>query len=83
MKQHDAANDPFQRLIMKPIYTKYDENTSSSEAANKDYDPLLNIFKTVHGRRFVGVSILLATVNEGYLYQFSNNGKCQLDKCQL
>lgn len=74
MRQHDAANDPFQCLMLKPIYVRNDVNTSSTETVYKAYDSLSNIFKSVNGLRFVGISVLLATVNEGYLYQFSNNG---------
>lgn len=75
MKQHDAANDPFQCLLLKPIYVRNDANMSSTETVYKAYDSLSNIFKSVNGLRFVGISVLLATVNEGYLYQFSNNGE--------
>lgn len=78
IKQHDAANDPFQCLIMKPIYGKNDSiglsPRDSIDKETRDLDSLSNIFKLVNGRRFIGISVLLATVNEGYLYQFSNNG---------
>lgn len=74
MKQHDAANDPFQCLLLKPIYVRNGVNMSSAETVYKAHDSLSNIFKSLSSMRFVGVSVLLATVNEGYLYQFSNNG---------
>lgn len=79
IKQHDAANDPFQCLIMKPIYGKNDLMVfSPRNSVDPDYDSLSNCFKAVNGRRFIGISVLLATVNEGYLYQFSNNGKAYI-----
>lgn len=81
MKQHDAANDPFQCLLLKPIYVRNDANMSSTETVYKAYDSMSNIFKSVNGLRFVGISVLLATVNEGYLYQFSNNGECHTFNC--
>lgn len=80
IKQHDAANDPFQCLVMKPIYARsninaFASNESPDEHESGDaHDPNTNIFKSVRGNRFVGISILVATINDGYLYQFSNNG---------
>lgn len=74
MRQYDAANDPFQCLLLKPIYVRNDSNMSSAETVYRGYDSLSNIFKSVNGLRFIGISVFLATVNEGYLYQFSNNG---------
>lgn len=62
-------------MIMKPIYGKTDSMVfSPRNTIDPDYDSLLNCFKAVNGRRFIGISVLLATVNDGYLYQFSNNG---------
>lgn len=62
VKQHDK-NDPFQCLVLSPIYSRKQKETENS-----------NVFRSDHGNAFVGTSVLLATVNEGYLYQFSNNG---------
>lgn len=62
VKQHDT-NDPFQCLVLSPIYSRKQKETDGT-----------NIFRSRHGSSFIGISVLLATVNEGYLYQFSNNG---------
>lgn len=63
VKQHDT-NDPFQCLVLSPIYSRKQKESENS-----------NVFRSCRGSAFIGFSVLLATVNEGYLYQFSNNGK--------
>lgn len=63
VKQHDA-NDPFQCLVLSPIYSRKPRELDTS-----------NLFRSQQSGRFIGISVLLATVNEGYLYQFSNNGE--------
>lgn len=63
VKQHDA-NDPFQCLVLSPIYSRKRKESDSS-----------NVFRYRYSGGFIGISVLLATVNEGYLYQFSNNGR--------
>lgn len=63
VKQHDA-NDPFQCLVLTPIYSRKSKVLDTS-----------NVFRSHYSGGFVGISVLLATVNEGYLYQFSNNGE--------
>lgn len=62
VKQHDA-NDPFQCLVLTPIYARKPKVLETT-----------NIFRSHYSGGFLGISVLLATVNEGYLYQFSNNG---------
>lgn len=62
VKQHDA-NDPFQCLVLSPIYSRKQRELDTS-----------NVFRSHNRGAFIGISVLLATVNEGYLYQFSNNG---------
>lgn len=62
VKQHDA-NDPFQCLVLSPIYSRKHRESGTS-----------NVFRSHSGSAFIGISVLLANVNEGYLYQFSNNG---------
>lgn len=63
VKQPDV-NDPFQCLVLSPIYGR----------KHKELDTP-NVFRSHNSGAFIGVSVLLATVNEGYLYQFSNNGE--------
>lgn len=77
IKQHDAVTDPFQSLVIQPIYI---DSIGGGSDGGKDcsdgMDASNNIFRSVESRKFVGISILLATINDGYLYQFSNNGRC-------
>lgn len=77
IKQHDAVTDPFQSLDIKPIYMN---SVAGGSDGGKDCSDAMdapnNIFRSVESRKFVGISILLATINDGYLYQFSNNGRC-------
>ncbi|XP_031634727.1 uncharacterized protein LOC116348019 [Contarinia nasturtii] len=68
VKQHDA-NDPFQCLVLSPIYSRKQKESETS-----------NLFRTHNGSAFIGISVLLATVNEGYLYQFSNNEKWTINE---
>lgn len=36
---------------------------------------LEHVLKSNNSDNFLGITILVATANDGYLYQFSNNGK--------
>lgn len=74
VKQND---DSFQNLIVQPIYSNSLTHDGGSDGGKDNSDAMdtSNIFRSVDSRKFVGVSVLLATVNDGYLYQFSNNGK--------
>lgn len=77
IKQHDAVTDPFQSLVIQPIYMNSIVHAGGSDGGKDCSDALdasNNIFRSVESRKFVGISILLATINDGYLYQFSNNG---------
>lgn len=37
---------------------------------------LEHVLKSNNCDNFLGITILVATANDGYLYQFSNNGMC-------
>lgn len=78
IKQHDAATDPFQSLVVQPIYMNSIVHSNGSDGGKDCSDAMdasNNIFRSVESRKFVGIAILLATINDGYLYQFSNNGE--------
>lgn len=68
LKQRDT-NDPFKCLVMKPIFLRRNDHT------NDILIPLEHIWKSSHSHELFGVTILVATSNDGYVYQFSNNGK--------
>lgn len=86
LKQRDAC-DPFICATLEPIYMLVkrdcemeflggvadlidngipdDRNVAASD----------DILKSKFTNEFVGVAVLVATSNDGYVYQFSNNGK--------
>lgn len=41
---------------------------------------LEHILKSNNCDNFLGITVLVATANDGYLYQFSNNGKIYFKK---
>lgn len=77
IKQSETVTDPFQCLVMRPIYASCIQSNASPDA-NKDYSEAMDVssslFRSFLYQKFVGISVLVATVNDGYLYQFTNNG---------
>lgn len=78
IKQSETVTDPFQCLVMRPIYASCIQSNASPDA-NKDYSEAMDVsgslFRSFLYQKFVGISVLVATVNDGYLYQFTNNGR--------
>lgn len=78
IKQSETVTDPFQCLVMKPIYASCIHSNGSPDV-NKDFSDTMDVsgslFRSYLYQKFVGISVLVATINDGYLYQFTNNGK--------
>lgn len=76
-RQHDLMTDPFQCMAIKPLYVKCDNMKTSSKLNSNQRSPLKSDPKAITDQHttLIGISVLLATINDGYLYQFTNNGK--------
>lgn len=68
LKQRDT-NDPFKCLVLKPIFLRRPEHS------NDLFTSLEHVWKSNHFHELYGVVTLVATSNDGYVYQFSNNDK--------
>lgn len=70
IRQRDSR-DPFRHIYLKSIYLDRND-VSDSESTPTSMD---HILKSANCDSFLGLAILVATTNDGYLYQFTNNGK--------
>lgn len=68
LKQRDT-NDPFKCLVLKPIFLR------RSDHPNDLFISMEHVWKSSHFHELYGVTVLVATSNDGYVYQFSNNDK--------
>lgn len=81
LKQRDQR-DPFRSLSMRPIYMA---PRGGASVVPSDLDSIasavlqprdgLSLLSAVGGSCLVGVCVLVATANDGYVYQLSSNGK--------
>ncbi|KAG4069460.1 hypothetical protein HA402_001759 [Bradysia odoriphaga] len=69
LKQRDS-NDPFKCLVLKPIFLRRSEHTNDLYNLSIEH-----VWKSNHFHELFGVTVLVATSNDGYVYQFSNNDK--------
>lgn len=74
-RQHDLMTDPFQCISIKPLYVHCDSVKNSNKFSSNQKSLFKQETKTPDGQHLIGIAILIATVNDGYMYQFTNNGK--------
>lgn len=71
VRQRDPR-DPFKCVDIKPIYMPRNDLCDSDNVVPSTLE---HVLKSSSNDNFLGISIMVATANDGYLYQFSNNGK--------
>ncbi|KAJ6643629.1 Hermansky-Pudlak syndrome 3 protein like [Pseudolycoriella hygida] len=75
LKQRDT-NDPFKCLVLKPIFLR-------RAHAHDSFISTEHVWKSNHFHELYGATVLVATSNDGYVYQFSNNDKWLTEESNL